>query len=389
MLDGKPMMKPNKDMQERDLPAAGGSSRNLLRIVAGERDEAIAAYQRWRASIDFSGPIDDQTTQLLPQLQEALLRLGIEDPLAGVFKGIGRRAWYENQTLLANAQPAFEALALENISFTLVGEAPLMLAAYGRAYLRRIGQIDIVVSPERAQEAARAINGTKWQAAPLTGEEIAFRYRRPFSGPAARTLTLHWHFIGAAPTPEVDAYFRTRCLPYEMQGTGAMRLTPEAALLHFLLSDIPPLGNQPALWIADVLALIRKPGRVPDWQAIVDFAIDEKLASRLRHRLELIAGFPLGLPDEALHRLSSAPASLPERIERFLLRRHPTASRWSVFADYLRSRRPAGPVRGLAAFPRFLRHRWELAGRREIPAALGRYLMRRLRPRPSRVSPAE
>lgn len=363
-----------------------GSSRDLLCILAGDRDEAMAAYQRWRRGIDFTGPVDEATTQVLPQLHEALLRLGVEDPLAGVFRGIGRRAWYENQTLLAGAQPAFEALGRAGIGFTVVGELPLMLAVYASAYLRRVGQIDLVVAPEQAQEAARLINGAKWQAAPLTGADLAYRHKRRFIGPADRALALHWHFIGAAATPRVDSYFRDRRQAWDMQGTEALRLVPDAALLHFLLSDLPPLGAQPSLWMADALALIRSMGHQPDWQAITDFAIAEKLASRLRQRLTLLAGFPVGPPDVVSGRLAAAPASLPDRIEGFLQRRHTAASRWSVFADYLRSQRPNGMIAGMMAFPHFLRHRWELTGRRQIPTALGCYLMRRLRS--SRVSPA-
>ena len=379
-------MQPDKTMEQRGSMTVG-SSRDLLRILAGERDEAMAAYRRWRRGIDFTGPVDEATTQVLPQLHEALLRLGVEDPLAGVFRGIGRRAWYENQTLLAAAQPAFEALARAGIGFTVVGELPLMLAVYASAYLRRVGQIDLVVAPEKAQEATRLINGAKWEGAPLTGEDLAYRYKRRFSGPAGRALALHWHFVGAAATPRVDGYFNDRRQAWDMQGIAALRLAPDDALLHFLLSDVPPLGAQPALWMADTLVLIRSMGHQPDWQAMANFAIAEKLASRLRQRLTLLAGLPLGPPDDVFARLAAAPASLPDRIERFLQRRHPAASRLSVFADYLRSQRPSGMIAAMTAFPHFLRHRWELAGRRQIPTALGCYLMRRLRP--SRVSPAD
>jgi len=379
-------MQPDKTM-EKPGSITTGSSRDLLRILASDRDEAMAAYQRWRRGIDFTGPVDEATTQVLPQLHEALLRLGVEDPLAGVFRGIGRRAWYENQTLLAGAQPAFEALVRAGIGFTVVGELPLMLVAYASAYLRRVGQIDFVVAPEQAQEATRLINGAKWQAAPLTAADLAYRHSRRFSGPAGRALVLHWHFIGAAATLRVDRCFMDRRQAWDMQGIAALRLAPGAALLHFLLSDVPPLGTHPALWMADALALIRSTGQQPDWQAIVDFAIAENLASRLRLRLALLADLPVSLPDDVFARLAAAPASLPDRIEGFLQRRHPAASRWSVFADYLRSQRPAGLVASMAAFPHFLRHRWELTGRRQIPAALGCYLMRRLRL--SRVSQAD
>jgi hypothetical protein len=273
----------------------------------------------------------------------------------------------------------FDLLAREGISFVAVGELPLVLAGYSNPYLRRIGDLDIVVSPAQAQAAARLINGTNWRAGLLAAEEITYRSMRRFIGPAARTLYLRWHFISAAATARVDDYFRSRCEAWDIQGVPALRLSGNAALLHFLLSDIPPLINQPSLWSADALALLRNAeSKATNWSEIVDFAVAEKLAARLRHRLSLLAGFSVDLPEEVLQRLTHAPASLPEVIEGHVLRRHHASSRWSVFADYLRSRNPTALTHGMKEFPHFLRHRWELKGRGQIFSAIGRYLVRRV-----------
>src|ERR1700690_865451 len=83
----------------------------LLRALTSAETEALAAYKAWRATVDFSGPIDPETAALLPQLYEALLKLELDDPLLGIFAGVSRRAWYENHTLLASVQQALECLA--------------------------------------------------------------------------------------------------------------------------------------------------------------------------------------------------------------------------------------------------------------------------------------
>ena len=80
----------------------------LFSAITSSEIGALAAYKTWRPTVDFAGPIDEETTALLPLLHEALLKLGQADPLLGVFAGVARRAWYENHTLLASVQQALD-----------------------------------------------------------------------------------------------------------------------------------------------------------------------------------------------------------------------------------------------------------------------------------------
>ncbi len=369
------------------LPRPALERELLLRTITGSGPEAIAAYRAWRPSIDFTGPIDGETAALLPQLHGALTRLGLDDPLLGVFKGIGRRAWYENQTLLAGIQPVLETLRRKGIDFVLVGEIPLAHAGYQSLYLRRIAGADIVVNPADASEAARLIKDDGWQGGLLADEEVTYRHRRRFSGPAARVLTLRWRFIGAAATASADRFFWARTQPWNVLDASALRLSANAALVHLLLSDIPSPGAMPALWIADLLAAIEKSGVDKagagiDWPCIVSFAIEERLASRLRQRLGLLGDYGAVIPDASARRLREARSNLPEVIDRLLLRRlcggaWRQSIGWTVLADYLRSDSRTGLPRGVTDFAHFARHRWELSGRRQILPAVARHFLRR------------
>jgi hypothetical protein len=354
----------------------------LLRAITASGEEAIAAYRAWRRGVDFEGPIDGETTALLPQLYGALARLRLEDPLAGVFKGIGRRAWYENQTLLSAAQPALRALADKGIRFVAVGEVPLVLGCYGSLSQRRIGQIDLVVSPGEARDAVRLIRDTGWQAALLAEEEVTYRHVRQFAGPDNRSLALHWRFIGSAPRTTVDDFFRQRCQLWRLQDVPALMLNGDAMLLHLLLSDIPPPAAMPALWIADIISVLRQGAESADWPAVASFAIKQKLAARLEQRLRLLAGFGVEVPAAELRRLGDA-RGLPETIDRLLLQpplrcaAGMPSKALSVLPDYLRSDCRADLVRSVAVFSHFLRHRWGLHGRRQILPAIVRGLRRR------------
>ncbi len=355
----------------------------LLRAIVAGPQEAAAAYHAWRPGVDFDGPIDEETTALLPQLHAALARLQIDDPLAGIFKGIARRTWYENQTLIAAAEPALAALVREHVDFTVIGEVPLVLSCYGSLYLRRIGQVDILVAPPQARRAANLIIEAGWRGGPLAEEEVTYRHVRRFAGAADRALALHWHFIGSAAGKEADRHFQARTEAWTLQGVPTRQLAPPAMLLHLLLSDLPAPGPKPALWVADIRSALAYAGNQANWQAIVDFAIAESLAARLQQRLLLLEEYGLAPAASQMHRLAAARTGLPDVIDRYFLRRQLRGAKltpargWNVFADYLRSDRRAGVARGLAEFSHFLRHRWGLGGRRQILPAIARHLLRR------------
>jgi hypothetical protein len=351
--------KSQRPILERDL---------LLGAVTSTGSEAIAAFRAWRATVDFKGPIDPETAALLPQLYEALLKLGLDDPLMGIFAGLSRRAWYENQTLLASAQRVLNSLAREQVGCVLVGEVPLVLTCCGSLHSRRIGQIDIVVSPEQVPRAARLLSVSGWEAeSPLAAEEVTYKHMKRFSGAAGRILNLHWHFIGSASCATADKFFWAARRPFVVHGADAWRLSPTATLLHSLLADTPIYAGMPALWIVDERALIAGAGHELDWTQIVAFATREKLASRLRRKLQLLDHFGVPVPN-----LAEGRASLPDAIDEVILRHrtkrreHTPIGKWGVLADYLRSDRRTGLLRGVADFSHFVRHRWGLRGRREV-----------------------
>jgi hypothetical protein len=193
-----------------------------------------------------------------------------------------------------------------------------------------------------------------------------------FTGPAARALTLHWHFIGSASSAAADEFFWAARQPFVVHGADAWRLSPTAMLLHSLLGDTAQLATMPALWIADERALVAGADHELDWAQITAFATRQKLTSRLRHNLQLLARFGLPVPDLAADTLASERVTLPDAIDGIILsrrtqrREHTPIGKWGVFADYLRSEPRTGLSRGPADFSHFVRHRWGLRGRREV-----------------------
>src|ERR1043166_5548953 len=285
-----PLTTAEPSLNRRDPPVLAREL--LLSVITGNAAEAVAAYNAWRPSVDFTGPIDAETSALLPQLHQTLVRLELDDPLMAIFAGISRRAWYENQLLLVSLRQLLEALTNERIDCVLVGEVPLVLNYFESHKPRRIERLDIVVSSAAAQQAARLLNAAGWVSArPLAEEEIAYNHMKRFTGPNARILDLHWHFVGSAARASVDEFFWAARQTSNLQEVGACYLSPAAMLLHSLLDDHSLLASMPARWVADELALIAGTANAIDWNQIVAFALEEKLASRLRRKLELLKRF--------------------------------------------------------------------------------------------------
>ncbi len=344
----------------------------------------MAAYKAWRPTIDFAGPIDAETTAMLPPLHQVLLRLGLDDPLMAIFAGISRRAWYENQLLVASLRQLVYGLVSAGIDCVLLGEVPLVLNHF-ESHGRRMERLDIVVSPDDAHRAARLLEVAGWASnGALADEEIAYHHAKRFTGPNQRFLDLRWHFIGSAANARTDEFFRAGRQPLALQGIHTGQLSPAAALLHSLLDDRSLLAVMPARWVADELVLIAAAAGESDWSQIAEFAIETELASRLCRKLELLKHFGTPIPEAVMRRLRNASAGLAEAADRLGLNSLPRQQKYiplgarGVFADYLRADRREGQPRGLGDFSHFVRHRWGLKGRREIPSLAARGIWRSL-----------
>jgi hypothetical protein len=359
----------------------------LVRAVTGGGSRALNAFVAWRDSVDLEAAIDSEVLAMLPLLYGNLQKLGLDDPLMGRLKGFCRRTWYENQGLLGSAQEALASLAKAGVECLLVGDLPLVLAYYESLSARRIRQVDIVVLPHQARLAAELLRGSGWAAGgPLRGEEVAYNHLRRFIGPLGQVLDLHWHVLEAAANETADAFFWDSDQEFALDGTLARRLSSTGLLVYFLLGASSRGVPMRGLWIADTLAIIRGAAEELDWGQIAKFALRQKLAVRLRGRLELLAGYGVRIPEPMLRTLQEARVSLPESIDAIVLRgqrrykKRISVWRCGVLADYLRSDRRATLLNRPADFSHFVRHRWGLKGRKEILTSVARHLWRTTRP---------
>ena len=92
--------------------------------------------------------------------------------------------------------------------------------------------------------------------------------------------------------------------------------------------------------------------------------------------------------------LRRRPPSLVERIENTIaltnadrLYQHLLLMNWVIFARYCRLQQARNPLQFINGFSHFLRVKWQLEGRSQLPAAIATGLLRRLRRPAPTVSP--
>jgi hypothetical protein len=359
----------------------------LLRAATGSGSEALAAYEAWRARVDLDAAIDHETLALMPLLYGSLLALGLDDPLLGRLKGICRRTWFENQTLLHSAREAVACLARTGVECLLVGDLPIALTYYEGLFARGIKRVDAVVLPGQAQLAEGRLCAAGWVAgSPLRDEEVAYNHVKRLIGPAGQVLALHWHFLEAASSEAADRSFWAAGEAFTLDGMSARRLSPTGLLLHLLLGGGHPERELPGLWIADALVVIRRAAEQPDWSHMVGFAVANRLAVRLERKLQILSSYGAPVPEPTVRALREARTNLPESIDAMVLSskggRQKRIALWrcDVLADYLRSDRRAGLLNRTSDFSHFVRHRWGLRGRRELLHVLARNFRRKIAP---------
>jgi hypothetical protein len=123
------------------------------------------------------------------------------------------------------------------------------------------------------------------------------------------------------------------------------------------------------------------------WDDVVAFGKERRLSYRLHLGLAYLRQrFDAPIPAAVLAKLGRTRLSLLERIENPVILQdvrslypRPVASWWIMLAEYCRYARGASALAFVVGFSHYIRYRWKLRGRLEIPGVVVRGVVRRLR----------
>jgi hypothetical protein len=216
----------------------------LLRALAAPCAQVAAGgWQAWKQSIDVH-ELPLRAMQIIPALGPRLWDWLREDPSAGIFQGVVRRAWSEAQVRLTAARGAIESIESAGGGPVLLAGPPLVsLLARAAGPVRPIPVLRIAVRRELLQRASAALQSAGWAlteelppASDLDWVSSVFLARNDVG------LLLHWRLLPAggslAARCEADLFEGARRV--HCGGISTWIPSPEHALLALLSERSDP-----------------------------------------------------------------------------------------------------------------------------------------------------
>jgi hypothetical protein len=251
-------------MKGRRHGEPGPAHRWLLRAALLRGEEAVQAWAVWRNTFDLDRA-DPASQQLFPLLAYNLLHHGISDTWSGKLKGHYRRAWYQNQLVLAEVDQVERALAGIGVRASFLGDLAFATTYYDKVALRPLNRPALLISQDDLGPAAEQLQCMGYDPAPhfpLTLQRHHFIVRHFYGFRRGRMgLRLYWrpwaaprglHLDSAA--PRAVAAGRDAAAPH---------LHPIDHLLHLAAGyGSSPRGS--CLVLADLFSIVRAEGKKLD-----------------------------------------------------------------------------------------------------------------------------
>lgn len=323
--------------------------------------------------------LDDGSQRLLPLLERNLTRLGLDNPHRDRMRGVHRFWWSRNQLLFHRAGQVLRALHDGGIATVVLKGVPLAEHVYGDLGLRPMSDFDVLVPRDRVVEAMGVLDSLGWR--PVYRVDASFRAIRhgvSFVDEGARTLDLHWAIYEEDCLPDSDIGVWASVRPIQIAGAPTSMLAPSSQLINVCGHGTKWAPDPGIRWMTDATLIVRR-GDI-DWDAMIREAVRRRFSVRMRLTLGYIAAaLDAPVPSDVLERLAAQPVSRLERLEyQVRSRDHRLLGGLpGYWFNYLRSedaRRRRLPL----GFPRYLQHAWGLPSLRELPAATGARVRRRL-----------
>ncbi|HXJ83058.1 MAG TPA: nucleotidyltransferase family protein [Candidatus Methylomirabilis sp.] len=356
----------------------------LLRAALLPGPESLAAWERWKRSIDLD-LLDAASVRLLPHLYRRLEGAGVRDPLMGRLKGTYRHTLYSNHLRLGSAVPVLRELARAGVPTMLLKGAALTVLYYRDVGLRPMDDVDILVPTRQAGVAVDVLNQLGFTPrCRVTGRHVQVGHAVDLGDARGQRIDLHWHLLPESCWPSADATFWEHARQATFHGVEAAVLHPTEQLFHICAHGLKWEPVAPVRWVADAAVVLARAEAEIDWGRLAAQAEGHRMILPLRSALRVLREM-LGLPvpAEILERLQRAHVSSADHWEYRMRLGAPSVLLGRICEHWLRyRRRPWGADEQRVGFARYLevvlgtdglwdlgrrallRHRWRRHARR-------------------------
>jgi len=343
----------------------------LLRASLLDGDDALDSWRRWIENVDFD-KLPVSSFVLLPLLYDNLRQNGVKDPLLQKLKGWYTRTWFNNETLLRRAAQYLNLLRDAGIEAILLKGASMTIAYYRDPGLRPMGDVDVLVRPDRIVEAASLLRESGLFPTPvLTDDVVRYMHSVHFADGDLFTMDLHWRLLWEfGPFDPVESFWHGRT-EVEIHGAPTYVLNPADQLFQICVHGAR-LRQAPLRWVADAITILQTSGSDMDFDRLLRAADLHRLILPLRRTLGYLGEvWPTAIPETVVAELHNLQLSRLEGIQRRYEAIDHTRSMLGklprVLVRYLRITRGVAFTRRLLELPRFLVFDGKLQHVREIP----------------------
>lgn len=254
-------------------------------------------------------PVNWESQRLMPMIYRNLEHSG--DALIPHLRGIYRYTWMKNQRHLLKMQQVVKQFNEVGIKSMMLKGIPLTLQYYADAGVRLMGDLDVMVPTQQAEQALTLI-----QQPPLNLRVSQFEKRHREVLHAMHgwdadgiDVDLHWHLLLQHTYAIADVPFWQNRQPLTLpDGTPAYRLSATHQLFHVLVHGSPFFESTTLLRsIPDSLIICRHSGPTIDWTELTELARQYRFMMPIQLGLQLLVNeFGLVLPDSVTRWLQEA-----------------------------------------------------------------------------------
>lgn len=334
----------------------------LLRVALASSTEAAAAWRRWVEEVDLD-ELDPASAQILPLAYRNLVDHGVQDERIAALKPRYALTWAQNQRsfrLLGGILRRLEAAGIETLVFKGAALIPLY---YRDGGVRGMGDVDVLVKPERFHEAARVLGEEGWRSLSWRPElfDTRFEHALALYDAARNSVDLHCHLLMASCGPNADLPFWEGSRPLEIEGTPTRTLCTTDHLLQACVHGLNWVRVPPIRWVADAITVLRAAPHDVDWDRLDHLVRELAMALPVTAALGYLRRvFDAPVPAGTMRRLETIPVSLADRL-RFGVwmrsaRGRPLAlllHHWAMFSKGLGRAGALERARGLPDYLRF------------------------------------
>ncbi len=298
-----------------------GGDEPLIRVLRGEAARAAPPLREDGAWAELARRAAREG--LAGLVIEALAKAGEQAPdeASRVLSGAARRTEVDNRRLGRHILRVAEALAAARVPLMLLKGAALQQLVYGRAELRPMSDVDLLVRESDAARAGEVLERIGYARTQFFRDRSFFprfyyetHYQCGEKSPCLIDLHVRpWRPMRYARTVPADALW-ARAKTVRIGNAEAYVPCDDHLLIH-LAVHAAVHGCGRLLWLADIARVMRERSRRIDWHRTVETAIRWRVALPMRRALEAVERTcGAGAPEHVMAALRRATTSWRDRL---------------------------------------------------------------------------